>query len=101
MLVIAGTARVRPDRRAQALDALRTMTAASRQEPGCRAYRFAFDVDDAELVHVFEEWVDADALTAHFATPHMAAFQTAIAGALAAPPELRRYVVASAGPLAG
>jgi quinol monooxygenase YgiN len=100
MIVIAGTVRVRPDRRADAMAAARAMAAATLREPGCRAYRFAIDLDDPDVVHLFEEWTDGDALARHFGTPHMATFQAAIAGALAEVPAFRRYEVSSAGPLA-
>ena len=99
MIVIAGTVRVNPDRRDDALAAARAMATATRREPGCAAYRFAVDIDDQNVVHLFEEWTDADALKAHFETPHMATFRNAIAGVLAAPPEFRRYEVSAAGAL--
>lgn len=93
MIVVAGTVRIRPETRAAAVAAARTMAAATRLEPGCVAYRFAFDLDDPDCVHLFEEWTTAEALASHFATPHMAAFQAQLGGLIAAPPAIRRYVV--------
>jgi quinol monooxygenase YgiN len=100
MLVIAGSVRIRADRRDAAVAAARAMIAATRREAGCVAYRFSFDLDDPDLVHLFEEWQSAEALAAHFASPHMAAFQGVLGDVLAGAPEIRRYDVASAGPLA-
>jgi quinol monooxygenase YgiN len=70
---------------AGALEALKepiaAMVAASNAEDGCIAYSFTTDVLDASVLHIVEKWQDEAALMAHFAMPHMAAFQQAIAGA--------------------
>jgi quinol monooxygenase YgiN len=67
-----------------ALEALKgpiaDMVAASHAEEGCIAYSFTSDVLDPSIMHIVEKWQDEAALGAHFATPHMAAFQAAIAG---------------------
>lgn len=67
-----------------ALDTMRsaiaTMVEASRAEEGCIAYTFTTDVLDPTTMHIVEKWRDEDALKFHFSTPHMAAFQAAIAG---------------------
>lgn len=99
VIVIAGTARVRSEERARAVEAARVMAAASRAEDGCRQYRFSADLDDPNVVHVFEEWDSAEALDLHFATPHMAEFQTALGAVLDGSPEITRFEVAAAGPL--
>ena len=101
MIVIAGTARVLPKHRETAIEAARIMVEASRAEPGCRRYRFSTDLDDPNLVHVFEEWDSAEALEVHFATPHMAEFQTALGATLHGAPEITRFEVTVAGPLFG
>jgi quinol monooxygenase YgiN len=68
-----------------ALEALKgpiaDMVAASNAESGCIAYSFTVDVLDPSVLHIVEKWQDEAALAAHFATPHMAAFGAAIAGA--------------------
>jgi quinol monooxygenase YgiN len=101
MIVIAGSARVKPERRDAAIAAARTMTAASEAEPGCGAYRFSVDADDPNQVFLFEEWESADALDAHFAAPHMAEFTAAIADAIESDAIFTRYEVSSAAPLFG
>lgn len=98
MLVIAGEIRIDPDQRERARSAASEMMEATRREPGCGAYVFSFDFDDPGLVHLFEQWDSAEALTAHFATPHMARFQEAIAGVVRGS-TLQRYEVSSVGPL--
>ena len=101
MIVIAGTARVHPEQRERAIEAARVMVEASRAEPGCRQYRFSTDLDDPNVVHVFEEWDSAEALEVHFATPHMAEFQAALGATLDGAPEITRFEVTVAGPLFG
>src|SRR5215470_10381624 len=96
MIVIAGTARIRPEGRAAAVAAARAMVAATRKEPGCRAYRFSADLDDPNLICIFEEWDSAEALASHFASEHMRLFREALPAVLAEAPAFRRYTVASA-----
>jgi quinol monooxygenase YgiN len=100
MIVVAGSVRLRPEHRAAAIRAALAMAEATRQEPGCRAYRFSADLADPALFYVHEEWDSAEALVHHFATPHMAAFNSQIPAFLAAPPEITRFEVSAAGPLA-
>jgi quinol monooxygenase YgiN len=57
------------------------MRATKASEPGCLDYAFALDLAEPGLLRVIERWTDEAALAAHFATPHMAAFNLAIAGA--------------------
>lgn len=62
-----------------AREAMATMVAASRAEAGCVSYAYAQDILDPEKLHIVEKWTDDAALAFHFQTPHMAAFQTALA----------------------
>lgn len=96
MIVIAGTVPLKPEARAEAIAVARTMVAATRREPGCRAYRFSLDLDDQNLVCIFEEWEDAEALAAHFASDHMRVFREQLPRLIAGVPALRRYEIASA-----
>lgn len=50
------------------------MRATRSAEPGCLEYAFAVDLAEPGLLRVIERWADEAALAAHFATPHMAAF---------------------------
>jgi quinol monooxygenase YgiN len=47
---------------------------ASRADPGCGGYDYAFDLLEPDLMRVRELWKEKQALKDHFATPHMAAF---------------------------
>lgn len=80
MLIVLAKATVPEGALDAARDAISTMVAASRTEEGCIDYTFTTDVLDPTSLHIVEKWRDADALAFHFTTPHMAAFQAAIAG---------------------
>ena len=99
MIVIKATARVLPDQRDAAIAAALQMAAATEAEEGNISYTFSADLADPNVFHLFEEWVDEDALLAHFATPHMAEFITALATVIAGDMPTTRYEVASSGPL--
>jgi len=93
MLVVAGTVKVKPETRAEALQAAIRMAKATQAEPGCRSYGFYADVADPNTILIFEQWESEAALLAHFQTPHMAEFNAAIPRFLAAPPSINRYDV--------
>jgi quinol monooxygenase YgiN len=97
MIVISGTARIRPDVKAAAKAAALDMAAQSAAEPGCVVYEISELLDDPFTFRLFEQWESAEALAAHFATPHFVAFSRALPGFLAAPPRFTRYEVARAG----
>lgn len=99
MIVISGHARVKAASRSDALAAASEMGEASRAEDGCVEYRFAVDIDDPDVVRLFECWESVEHLEAHFATPHFALFSGALAEALDDEAEFVRYEVESAGPL--
>lgn len=62
-------------------DAIVQMQQASRAEPGCRDYAFCVEIDDPNKLRVNECWENEAALKSHFETPHMAAFNEAVAAA--------------------
>jgi quinol monooxygenase YgiN len=100
MIVVAGSVRIRPEHREAAVRAALAMAEATRREAGCRTYRFSADLADSALFYIHEEWDSAEALALHFATPHMAEFNSRIPGFLAGAPEITRFEVSAAGPLA-
>lgn len=99
MIVIAGTVKVREDRREQAVAAALRLAEATRREPGCIDYRFSSDLADPTVFLIFEEWESEEALAKHFRTEHLQAFRAEMPGLVAEAPAIRRYVVESAGPL--
>lgn len=99
MIVITGSLPTRPDARDQVIAAAAAMAAETRKEAGCHGYTFAFDVEDAALVHVIEQWEDEAALAAHMASPHMAAFGGQLAEIVAGAPQFTKFTNAEPGPL--
>jgi quinol monooxygenase YgiN len=55
--------------------AIGVMEMASRAEAGCDDYTFSIELNDPNTLRITEKWHSVEALKAHFATPHMAAFQ--------------------------
>jgi quinol monooxygenase YgiN len=59
------------------------------EEPGCRVYRFAAALGDAdEYVHV-QEWASDDAFAAHQRSPAFRNYQQALFDLLARPSDMR------------
>ena len=46
---------------------------------------------------IFEKWQSQEALDAHFATPHMAAFGAALAGLGVTGMDVKKYIVTGEG----
>lgn len=99
MLVIAGEIEIDPAQRDAAIAAALRMMEETRREAGCISYTFTGDFADAGRFRVFEEWESQAALDAHFASPHMAAFQAAVGGLGVKRVAIQRYEVSSVGPL--
>jgi quinol monooxygenase YgiN len=74
MLIVLAEARFDPAQTEEVRAVARPMIEASRAEPGCSGYDYAFDLLEPDLMRVRELWKDEQALKDHFATPHMAAF---------------------------
>ncbi|MBA3303693.1 MAG: antibiotic biosynthesis monooxygenase [Actinomycetota bacterium] len=99
MIVIAGSVAVKPETRAEAVEALLKMGAASRAEDGCNTYQFAADLADPNVIVVLEVWESAEILERHFATPHMAEFTGKLGQYVAGDMNVVRYEISSSGPL--
>lgn len=99
MIVVKATARIKPDRRDEAVAAALVMAAATEAEPGNISYTFSQDLADPDVLHLFEEWEDEASLLEHFGLPHMAEFVVALGDVLDGDMPTTKYVVASHGPL--
>ena len=60
-------------------EAIREMETHSRREAGCNDYTFSVETSNPNIIRVTEQWENMAALAAHFAEPHMAVFQQAMA----------------------
>jgi len=59
-----------PEDRAEIVECLRVLAAASRQEPGCVSYIPHHMEDDLDTVLIYEQYKDTQALAAHRETEH-------------------------------
>ena len=99
MIVIAGRVVIDPDNNDAAIPVAQEMMHATLKESGCAAYNFSADLARKGVFHVFEEWESQEALDAHFASPHMAAFQKAVREFGVKERTVSRYDVSKKGPL--
>ncbi len=75
------------------------MVRASRKEDGCLDYSFARDIADPAVLVLFERWRDREALAAHGASTHMAAFRKLMAENPPKARDLRVYETDDGQPL--
>lgn len=99
MIVIAGSIPIKPETRDEAVAAALEMAAATQKEEGCITYQFYSDLANPNTIFIFEEWEDAESLAAHMETPHMAEFRKVLPNVVAGPGALKKYEIASSGPL--
>jgi quinol monooxygenase YgiN len=83
MLHVVAIITAKPGQRDGILQAIRANLPAVRAEQGCIEYGPAIDAEGIgpfqtkagpDTIFVIEKWADADALKAHAAAPHMAAY---------------------------
>jgi quinol monooxygenase YgiN len=99
MFVIAGTIRVDPQKRDQAIAPAAEMMRETRKEPGNIDYAFALDMGDSETIRVFEQWESQAALDLHFASSHMATFRQTLGELGVKGMDMQRFEIESVGPL--
>jgi quinol monooxygenase YgiN len=99
MIVIAGTAHIHPEHEAEAWNAARQMMTDSEAEAGCVQYRIYKNPDVPGEFFIFEVWESEAALSAHFQTPHMAAFNSVLGRVLKGGTSIRRYEVSQSSDL--
>jgi len=95
MVIVLGTVEIHPDDAAAAVAVATALVTETRKEPGCVHYAFGRDIAEPTRFWLSECWQDGDALTAHFATPHMAAFRERLQGLRIQRLSAKRYEVAS------
>ncbi len=86
MIIIAGRAEADPNRLADLKPALQAMMKATWEETGCLSYSLAVEneggTDGPVVISIMERWESEASLQSHFNSPHMKAFNAAVAGAL-------------------
>lgn len=91
MILIIGSAKIRPEHRDEALRLGIEHSARSRTEPGCMAHNCHIDAEDPLRLVFVEEWTDMAAVKAHFAVPESGQFVRAIGVMAEAQPEMRLF----------
>ena len=71
-LVVSATWVARPGSEDEVAAALRELSPASREEPGCRFYQAHVDPEHPTVFRIFEIYDDDDAFTAHKESAHFA-----------------------------
>jgi quinol monooxygenase YgiN len=99
MFAIAGRLECAPENHDEAAAAMVTMMEETAKEEGCQAYRFTADLSQRGVFYIFELWDSDEALKAHFAAEHMAAFQAAYKACGPTGGDALRYDVSNVGPL--
>jgi len=84
-VVVVATILPRPEYRAEVIDALRQVIGQVQDEDGCELYALHEAPDRLILI---EKWASHEALTAHSAGPALAELGQALAGQVAAAPDL-------------
>ena len=95
MIIVHGTFPIKPDVRDEAMDLMRRMSKATRDEAGCISYEFFIGLTDPDTMLLFQEWESLDALQDHFETTHMEDFLVQLPNVLNGEVFTRRYEVRS------
>lgn len=93
MIVISGTIDLDPDKSSRMTELSGELSAETRKEPGNISYEYWQDPTNPGRWRVFEEWESEDAITAHMAAPHMAAFMAGAAELGISGIDISRYEV--------
>jgi len=99
MIVVAGTATIKPRDYEEAVAQAQRMIAASEAETGCLSYRIYVHPTDRHTFFIFEEWETEEALYLHFQTEHMKVFSDYLARVLEGGMNIKRYEVKAVAPL--
>ena len=77
--------------------ALRAAVGAAHAEPGCELYALHRTNDEPVRFVMIEQWVDADALSAHMEGDGVKSLLPVLAGTLAKPPQVLRLTAVPEG----
>jgi quinol monooxygenase YgiN len=91
MIIITGSAILKPEGRAEAIALGAAHSARSRGEPGCIAHNVHIDVEDPRRLVFLELWADLPAVKAHFAVPASGAFVRSLSGLAEGASEMRIF----------
>jgi quinol monooxygenase YgiN len=93
MIIVHGTFPVKRQHRDEALELMKQMSIATREEPGCLSYEFFIGLSDPDTLLLYQEWESVEALQDHFETQHMEEFLGHLPNVLDGEVLTRRYEV--------
>ena len=99
MIVVSGVIELGSKDREAAIEAAKKMAEASRSEDGCISYSFYIDIENPNMIRVFEEWSSDEALATHFDAPHMTEFREALRQIELKSRAVKHYTVSKVGDL--
>jgi len=88
VIYVVATLTVKPEKRAELIEAAKDCIAATRQEPGNITYDMHESVTDPARMVFVEQWENAEALGPHGKSDHMRAFGRVAAACLSAPAKI-------------
>jgi quinol monooxygenase YgiN len=91
MIIITGSAVIRPEHFDAALELGVEHSARSRAEPGCIAHNCHVDAENPLRIVFVEEWADMAAVKTHFAVPASGAFVRVLGGWAEAAPVMKIF----------
>jgi quinol monooxygenase YgiN len=91
VVIVTGSARVRPQNLTEAIALSLEHVRRSRGEPGCISHAVHQDAEDPCRLFFFEHWADRAALSEHFAVPESGQFVAALRRLVIAAPEISIY----------
>jgi quinol monooxygenase YgiN len=94
VLIVIGSARALPGRRADLVSAARAVATQTRGDQGCESYGFYADLADQDVIVSVEIWRDQAALDAHMQHPHTQEFLATAGSLVDGTPTMRFHTVA-------
>ena len=88
MIYVIATLSVKPEARAELIEAAKACIEATRKEPGNIAYDLHESVTDPTRMVFVEQWENAEALVPHRTAEHMKTFGRVVVKCLSAPPKI-------------
>ncbi len=91
MIIITGSATIRPEHFDEALELGIEHSKRSRGEPGCFAHNCHVDAENPQRIVFVEEWADMAAVKTHFAVPASGEFVRTLGGWTEGAPEMKLF----------
>ena len=88
MIYVVATLSVKPEARAELIEAAKACIEATRKEPGNIAYDLHESVTDPTRMVFVEQWENAEALVPHRAAEHMKTFGRVVVKCITEPPRI-------------